>query len=297
MPESVRTTGSPGRGASLRANEPGLRPVRRLGTVDARLEYLQSLAREVCAEPNEPLGVYCFRPESSAAALPLSLEDEVLEGALAPGPAALAGDSFTPYDDASLLICVLDHRRGMPAAAARLVLPSHAGLKSLQELPNLWGISAREMFAASEFDYDPNHTWDLASLMVAHDYRAPAFQGTATLAICQAVSLLGLRTGFRWTLALLHLPVLRMLQWRLHRPFNEFTSLEPTPYLDSPATLPAWMHLGEWHRRLAARDPHLHQMMVEGTGLEPAVKPLDVESAAELAAQVSPLADQRVHLR
>jgi hypothetical protein len=57
------------------------------------------------------------------------------------------------------------------------------------------------------------------------------------------------------------------------------------------------MHLPEWHRRLADRDPILFKMMTEGTGLEPAVRPPDWHATAELAAEVSALADLRLHLR
>jgi len=57
------------------------------------------------------------------------------------------------------------------------------------------------------------------------------------------------------------------------------------------------MHLPEWHRRLADRDRVLFEMMTAGTGLEPVVRPPDWEKAAELAAEVSALADLRLHLR
>jgi len=118
-----------------------------------------------------------------------------------------------------------------------------------------------------------------------------------TMALCECISVLGMRLGFPYALSMLHVPVLRMLQWKLQRPFHEFEGVEPHPYLDSPASLPAWMHLGEWHRRLADRDRVLLEMMTAGTGLEAAVRPLDWDRAAELAAEVSALADLRLHLR
>jgi hypothetical protein len=154
----------------------------------------------------------------------------------------------------------------MPAAMLRLILPSRAGLKSLNDLQPNWGISPEELFAASAFDFDPNHTWDVATLAIGPEYRAAAFQGMITMALCQSISMLGGQVGFPWAIALLHVPVLRMLQWKLHRPFNEFAGVEPRPYLDSPASLPAWLHLPEWHRRLADRDPILFHMMTDGTG-------------------------------
>ncbi len=262
-----------------------------------RLDSLRSLAQAVIGDATEPMGVYAFRPEEPGAALALSVEQTVFEEAIGDTAAAVLADEFAPYDHASLLFCVLDQHRRLPAAMLRLILPSKAGLKSLNDLRPTWGMSAQELFAASEFDFDPNHTWDVATLAFGPEYRAAAFQGMVTMALCQSISMLGSKIGFPWSIALLHVPVLRMLQWKLHRPFNEFEGVEPRPYLDSPASLPAWMHLPEWHRRLADRDPVLFKMMTEGTGLEPAIRPPDWDKAAELAAEVSALADLRLHLR
>jgi hypothetical protein len=260
-------------------------------------DELGSLASALAGEATEPMGLYAMRPEQAEAALPLFVEEQAFAEALGDDAAAVLAEQFAPYDHATLLFCVLDHRRQMPAAMARLILPSKFGLKTLNDLPGVWGVSAEELFEADDFDFDPNHTWDLATLAISPEYRAAAFQGTLTLALCQAVSVLGLALGFPCTLTVLHVPVLRMLQWKLQRPFHDFEGVEPRPYLDSPASLPAWMHLREWHRRLAERDPVLARIMIEGTGLEGAVRAPDWARAAELAAEVSALADLRLHLR
>jgi hypothetical protein len=256
-------------------------------------EGLRALAAQLAGGAPEPLGVYALRPTEPGAALARSVETR----ALAEAHHGSSPDVFAPYDHASLLLCVLDHQRQLPAGMVRLVLPSKLGLKTLNDLGSSFSIDADQLFEACGFDYDPNHTWDVATMAIGPAYRAAAFSGLVTMALCQAISVLGARLSFPWALTILHVPVLRMLQWRLHRPFHEFEGVEPHPYLDSPASLPAWMHLGEWHRRLAERDPVLHRIMVEGTGLEAAVRPPAWDRAAELAAEVSALADVRLHLR
>jgi len=266
-------------------------------SAERRLDDLRERASEVVRDATEPMGVYAFRPEEPGAVLALAVEEQVFEEAIGDTAAAVVADQFSPYDHATLLFCVLDQHRKLPAAMLRLILPSKAGLKSLNDIGPTWGVPRDELFAASGFDYDPNHTWDVATLAIGPEYRAAAFQGMITMALCQAISMLGSRVGFPYSVALVHVPVLRMLQWKLHRPFNEFVGVEPRPYLDSPAILPAWMHLPEWHRRLADRDRVLLAMMTEGNGLEPAVRPPDWDKAAELSAEVSALADLRLHLR
>jgi hypothetical protein len=264
---------------------------------EQRAAEVRALSLQVVGDATEPMGVYAFRPEEPGALLPLSVEEQVFEEAIGDTAAAVVADEFTPYDHASLLFCVVDQQRKVPAAMLRLVLPSKSGLKTLNDVSTLWGEPVDALFARSGLAYDPDHTWDLATLAISAEYRAAAFQGMITMALCQSISMLGARLGFPWSVSVLHVPVLRMLQWKLQRPFNEFEGVEPRAYLDSPASLPAWMHLPEWHRRLADRDRVLHQMMTEGTGLEPAVRPPDWDQAAELAAEVSALADLRLHLR
>lgn len=260
-------------------------------------EELRSLTAEVVGQAHEPMGVYAFGPAEPGSLLALAVEEQAFAEALGDSAAAVVADEFSPYDHASVFFCVLDQHRKMPAAMLRLILPSKAGLKSLNDVGPTWGLTPAELFATSQFDYDPNHTWDVATLAISTEYRAAAFQGMITMALCQAISMLGSRIGFPYSIAVLHVPVLRMLQWKLHRPFNEFEGVEPHPYLDSAASLPAWMHLPEWHRRLAERDKVLYTMMTQGSGLEPAVRPPDWDKAAELAAEVSALADLRLHLR
>ncbi len=264
---------------------------------DRRAEELRTLCAEVARSATEPMGVYAFRPEQPEALLALSVEERVFEEAIGDTAAAVVADEFTPYDHASLLFCVLDHQRKVPAAMLRLILPSKTGLKTLNDVAAIWETPVEALFAGSGIDLDPNHTWDVATLAIGPEYRAAAFQGMVTMALCQTISMLGARLGFPWSVAVLHVPVLRRLQWKLQRPFNEFEGLEPRPYLDSPASLPAWLHLPEWHQRLSERDRVLHEMMTGGAGLEPAVRPPDWDRAAELAAEVSALADLRLHLR
>jgi hypothetical protein len=258
---------------------------------------LRSLAAAVVGAAPEAMGVYAFGPEDPGAELAFSVEEQVFEEALGDTAAAVVADQFSPYEHATLLFCVVDQHRKLPAAMLRLILPSKAGLKTIADIEPTFGVPATELFAANQFDFDPNHTWDVATLAIGAEYRTAAFQGMVTMALCQSVSVLGRRLGFPYALAMLHVPVLRMLQWKLARPFNEFEGVEPRPYLDSPASLPTWMHLGEWHRRLADRDRVLFEIMTAGTGLDAAVRPPDWDRAAELAAEVSALADLRLHLR
>jgi hypothetical protein len=244
----------------------------------------------------QPMGLYLCRPEDPTAALPLHVERSVFEESI-PNAAELLVEEFGPYEHATLLLCVIDQHRRLPAAMLRLIFPSTQGLKTLNDLKPIWGQSGEALYERTGLEYESAHTWDIATLAIAPEYRAAAFQGVITMALCQTISVLGMRCEFTSSVAVLHLPVLRMLQWKLHRPFSEFSGVEPRAYLDSPASLPVWMRLDDWHERLAERDRVLYDIMTTGTGLESVVRPPDWDGAAELAGEVSALADLRLHLQ
>ena len=272
-------------------------PGRPRSAEDEALDALREVASSLIPRSSkQPMSLYLCRPEDPTATLPLHVERSVFEESL-PNAAELLVDEFGPYEHATLLLCVIDQHRRLPAAMLRLIFPSTQGLKTLNDLEPIWGEPGAELYERTGIEYESAHTWDIATLAIAPEYRAAAFQGVITMALCQTISVLGLRCEFTSSVAVLHLPVLRMLQWKLHRPFSEFSDVEPRPYLDSPASLPVWMRLADWHERLFERDRVLYDIMTTGTGLESVVRPPDWEGAAELAAEVSALADLRLHLQ
>ncbi|HUZ08877.1 MAG TPA: hypothetical protein VMU76_01800 [Acidimicrobiales bacterium] len=263
------------------------------------LDRLREIATEVIgAHATEPMGLYVFRPEEEAAALPQFVAGTVFDETFGANP-ELLNQEFSRYDHASVLVCVLDHKRRLPAGAMRLIVPSESGLKTINEIEPIWGRPYTELFADAGIVYDPPRTWNLATLAVAPDYRLPAFQGLITLALVQASSMIAARCDMLWTVATMYVPVLRMLQWKLHRPLTEFPGVEPRsyPYHNEAAGLPVWGRLYDWYGRLAERDKVLYDIMVRGTGIEPMVRAADWERAADQVREITSLANLRLHLR
>src|SRR5207249_3436468 len=88
--------------------------------------------------------------------------------------------------------------------------------------------------------------------------------------------------------AILDVPVLRMLQWRMGRPFERFPELEPHPYLGSPLSAAVWGDLATWDDRLARADPVLHQVVFAGRGLEFVVSTPAWDDATATVTELSP---------
>ncbi|HEY3940962.1 MAG TPA: hypothetical protein VGL60_00635 [Acidimicrobiales bacterium] len=267
------------------------------------VERLRDLATDAIGRPvPEAMGVYIFRPGDEGAALPRAVVQSVFEETYAASEEQL-DDEFSPYDRASLLVCVLDHRRRLPAGALRIIMPSPVGLKTLNEIESLWQHPYRELFATMDITYDPRHTWNLSTLAVAPDYRTPAFQGLITLALTQAASLIANRCDMLWWIATIYMPVLRMIQWKFHQPFNDFAGLDPLPHPDHDTSAlptrgymgrPVWGRLPDWYGRLAEKDRVLYDIMVNGTGLEAAMRPADWDGAADAVRRIMAVSDLRL---
>ena len=101
-----------------------------------------------------------------------------------------------------------------------------------------------------------------------------------------------------WYVSNLYAPAFRMVQWKFRRPYREFANIEMRPYshYNHPLILPAWGRISEWFGRLATCDRVLYDLMVNGTGIEPAVRPADWDRQAQQFCKLITVAGPRLHL-
>jgi hypothetical protein len=244
---------------------------------------LRRLAGAVTAPgTTSPLGVYLFRSGDPASELARHLERVVFMETFGNTPELLSKE-YAPYDEASIFLCVIDHLRRVPAGTMRIVRPSIIGFKTLDDAGPVWGEPVATMAARTGIEIDLARTWDIATLAVAAEYRGKATMGLVSMGLYQALAMATRRCGIAWLLAILDVPVFRMIRWRLRMPMAGFTGVGARPYLGSPASLPVWCNVGDTERRLAVSDPDLHALYFDGVGMEPALRPLDLRSTAGLA--------------
>ncbi|HXX89295.1 MAG TPA: hypothetical protein VEI83_03615 [Acidimicrobiales bacterium] len=233
-----------------------------------------------------PFGVYLFASGDPAANAARDVERAVFLEVFG-NTEELLEKEYAPYEAASVILCVMDHRREVAAGMMRVLLPSAAGFKSLNDLEPCWGVRVPAMLAATGIELEERRTWDIATLAVAPEYRGKGATGLVTMGLFQAVTMTAWRLGMDWFVAVLDLPVFRLVRWRLHMTWAGFTDVPPMPYLGSSASLPAWCRIGPSKDFLAARDPDLHDLLFEGVGLGPALTPVDLDAAAERVAGVA----------
>jgi hypothetical protein len=236
-------------------------------TLPTRHEVLADELIDEGGRGHTPFGLYVLPSSHPAAELARSLEADVFLEVFGNTPELLA-EEYAKYEDASMYLCVFDHTLRRLAGVMRVILPSSAGLKSLDDIERGWNESASTVIARSPFTVDVEGAWDIATLAVAPDYRGDNTSGLISLALYQAVAALATRHEVQSIVCILDLVVLELIQKRTQRPLVSFAGLEPANYLDSPASLPVHWDVPDHRARLALIDPSLHELFYLGLGLE-----------------------------
>ncbi len=237
-------------------------------------EELASALIEREGRGETPFGLYVLTADDPAADLARLVEQEVFGEFFGNTPDMLA-EEYGPYDGASLYFCVLDHLRRRPAGMIRMILPSPAGFKSLDDLERAWDQPAGEVLARTGLTIDESSLWDIATLAVDAEYRGAATAGLVSLALYQGVNVLGAKVDLGHAVAIFDLVVLDLVQKNFHRPFSTFAGIEPRRYLDSPSSLPVWCDVREYGARLAMLDADMYELLIAGVGMEAVISAPD----------------------
>jgi len=251
-------------------------------TDDLRDAELRRLTRDILAPgAREPFGAYLFRRDDAGAELGRYVERMVFLEAFGNTAETLERE-YGPYDEASVFICVVDQMRRLPAGMMRVLLPSPTGFKSLNDIEPVWGVPVETLMDRTGIAVDPEKTWDIATLAVASDYRSKAARGLVSMGLYQTLTLAARHNDVEWFVAILDMPVFRLLRWKLRMIFAGYKSIAPLPYLGSAASIPAWCDVVAAEKRLATTDRDLHAVLVQGIGLEHALRPVDLRQIERL---------------
>lgn len=256
-------------------------------TVDLPLEELREIAAEfVAAEgnPTEPFGLYGFTGASRESVLPRAVERNVFAEQFGNSPELLAAE-YGAYEPSTFFFCVIDHRRNLPVGSVRVLLPSPEGFKTLADIERTWGLPLDDTLERSGLQLDHNRVWDVATIAVDREYRGKVTQSLVSGSLYQAICRGAYLAEVGWMIAVLDLIVLDLIQAISHDAYQRFAGCEPLRYLDSPASLPVYCDADAYLPRLAEIDPATYALLIDGQGMEEAVRPPDWDALkASLAA-------------
>jgi hypothetical protein len=255
--------------------------------IDLPREELRDLVADVVDDGvAEPFGLYVGGTTTTVGHLARLVEAVVFEEAFGNTPEVLE-EEYGRYQPASVFFCVIDHRRRLPVGMARCIVPTPVGLKSLDDIGREWAADVDDVLARTGLDLDRSEAWDCATIATLPDYRRGALQGLISMSLQQAVATAPLRFGFRWWLSILDLPVYRLIQWKMGRPFSPYVGVEAGPYLGSAASLPVWSDIDEWSARVFRGDPDLFELVFGGKGIDAVVAAPDWQAAEALVAELA----------
>jgi hypothetical protein len=234
---------------------------------------LASALWESAGRPEQVFGAYFLDGSDPRSEVARSLERQVFLETFGNTPELMA-EEYGPFEPASLLIAVLDHRRLAVTGMVRLIFESTAGLKTLRDIEHIWQRPLGEVLPAAGLGGGDTSRPDIpmadvATMAVAPDYRGDKAAGLISLALYRALMMAVIESGMYAFIAVLDLVVLDLIQQRCRDPFTRFAGCEPLRYLDSPSSLPVYCVVDEWEPRLRMVDPAMHGILFEGVGVEP----------------------------
>src|SRR5262245_52950149 len=220
------------------------------------VELAESMWEEA-GRPEQAFGLYLFDGLDPRSELARTLEREVFLETFGNNAQVMA-EEYDAYEPSSLLVCVMDHARRVPAGMVRIVFDSPAGLKTVGDLDRVWERPVDSVLTKAGIDRDRQTVIDIATMAIGNEYRGAKAHGLISLALYRGQMLAMLESRTDVFIATLDLIVLDLLQQRCADPFTRFDGCEPLRYLDSPSSLPVYCHMEPWGQRLAEREPEMH---------------------------------------
>lgn len=174
-------------------------------------------------------------------------------------------ERYDAYDDASLFFGVVDRKVGDVVGAARVVLPSTQGLLSVQDMRTTWSMSDSAITRPRGHELPLDRLWDIATLAVLPEHR----RGVASWTLYQAVCTSARRCAVAGFVAILDVPVHRMLRWSLRGLFRTY-DVAPALYAGS-ISVPVWCDLSDYERRMQRECARLYdRLFFEGAQFDEA---------------------------
>jgi hypothetical protein len=210
-----------------------------------------------------------FDPTGDLLAAARECEAQVFLGAYGNTREELA-HQYGPYEDSSIFLALADEG-GDVIGAMRMILPSSAGLKTLNDLAgDPWGVDG--IRAARAAGLEPTRSWDVATVGVRRGLGARGLFASAALYHGLFVSTRINRVPSMVTILDARV---RNLLANAGILLNPLPGTSPAPYLGSKSSVPLFGHgpqMRDVHRRT---NPDSYRLIGQGIGLDGVTLPAE----------------------
>lgn len=168
---------------------------------------------------------------------------------------------YGPYDEASRFIALTD-RAGEVVGSCRLIMPSPAGLKTVNDVfAPPWSVDGTRALRAA--GSDESQAWDVATLAVR---RVPGITPLASAALYHGLVMATRANAVPWIVMMLDERARRLLAMVGFVP-RPIPGTGPAPYLGSAATTPLVGDVADMIDVQRRRNPDAYRLISLGAGL------------------------------
>ncbi len=170
---------------------------------------------------------------------------------------------YGAYEDATVFMALVDEI-GDVVAACRIITPSDAGLKTLNDAARSpWHVDGNRAARAARID--TSRTWDVATICIRPDAGANRMFAAAALyhGIFQAARANGIRS-----IVMIMDERARQLLTATGVTTTALPGTHPGPYLGSSASTPVYGHFAQMADLQRRLNPDAHRLIGQGIGLD-----------------------------
>ena len=170
---------------------------------------------------------------------------------------------YAPYAGATTFLVLAD-ARGRVLGEVRLLMPSPAGLKTLDDIGSPpWGVDGRRAARAARMDL--SSTWEVATMGIRPGLGAGGVQHA--LALYHGLVLVARANEVTGTVAILDQRVRSLLD-AVGLVYPAIPGTAPAPYLGSPSSVPVFADFATMLDVQRRRAPEAHRLIALGIGLD-----------------------------
>jgi len=204
----------------------------------------------------------CFDPEPGVLAAARECEADVFLDAYGNTVQELDAE-YSAYDDHSHFLAVAD-TDDQVLAAARLIFPSQAGLKSLNDTAREpWHIDGDR--SARLAGIDPDRAMDVATISVRRGVKGPGL--LAAIALYRGIVLVTRMNRLDWIVMIMDLRARRLLH-SVGLQTQVLPGTAPASYLGSASSVPVWAKMSAMLDGQRTISPDGFRMVAQGVGLD-----------------------------
>jgi hypothetical protein len=214
----------------------------------------------------KPYGVYILDGNDERSDIGRKLERDVFYEFFKNDEYTFA-EEYGPYEAASELIVIVDHRKLIPVGMARLVKYNQKGLKTFNDTTHPdspWGLTMKHIENTHTIAHE--HVWDIATIAVKRRYKSKSSRRLIRSLLMHALYIHAVKNGALHWVALLDDMHINTFAG-IGIPVENLGGAKSLPYLGSASTRPIIVKVADVESGVMNNSRLMHAFIIKGVPL------------------------------